>query len=270
MMIVRRLVPGLLCLLVTTACAVKSFTPPTGSGTPFPEFAAAFDEATRECRGVKTMSVTLSLSGRAGSTRLRGNVDAGFSAPGAVRLEGRAPFGRPVFILVTQDPANATLLLPRDNRVLRDTPAAAIVEALAGVSLDPDELRSVIAGCGFGAAAPSGGRVYGADMAVLDLPGSTQYLRRENGRWRLIAAARGPLTIEYRDVASSRPGTVRMTTASTVTESTSADLTMKLSDVNINVPFEADVFKIDITPGADPLTLDELRRAGPLGAAAPR
>ena len=45
---------------------------------------------------------------------------------------------------------------------------------------------------------------------------------------------------------------------------------MKLSDVNINVPLEADVFKIDIPPGADPLTLDELRRAGPLGAAAPR
>jgi outer membrane lipoprotein-sorting protein len=61
-----------------------------------------------------------------------------------------------------------------------------------------------------------------------------------------------------------------MTAASTATESASADLTMKLSDVNINVPLEADVFKIDIPPGADPLTLDELRRAGPLGAAAPR
>ena len=269
-MSVRRLLPFIPCLVLSSACAVKSFTLPSGPGTPFPEFAAAFDEATRECRDIKTISVTLSLSGRAGTTRLRGNVDAGFAAPGQMRLEGRAPFGRPVFILVARDATNATLLLPRDNRVLRGTPAAAIVEALAGVSLEPDELRSAIAGCGFGTAASSGGRGYGADLAVVDLPGARHYLRRENGRWRLMASVRGPLTIEYRDFSTSRPATVRMLTASNGSQDASTDLTMKLSDVNINVRLEAEVFNVEIPPSADPLTLDELRRAGPLGAAAPR
>ena len=266
----RHLLPCIPYLVLSSACAVKSFSPPAGPGTPFPEFAAAFDEATRECGGVKTMSVTLSLSGRAGTSRLRGNVDAGFAAPGKVRLEGRAPFGRPIFILVARDAGNATLLLPRDNRVLREAPAAAIVEALAGVALDPDELRSALAGCGFGTATPSGGRSYGADQLAVDLPAATHYLRRENGRWRLMASARGPLTIEYRDFATSRPATVQMKAAPTATQTAAADLTMKLSDMNINVPLEAEVFNVEVPPGADPLTLDELRRAGPLGAATPR
>lgn len=269
-MSLRRLLPFISCLALTSACAVKSFTPPTGAGTPFPEFAAAFDEATRECRGVKTISVTLSLSGRAGTSRLRGNVDAGFSAPAGLRLEGRAPFGRPVFILVARDKGNATLLLPRDNRVLRDAPAAAIVEALAGVSLDPDELRSAIAGCGFDGATPSGGRAYGADVAALDLGEGTQYLRRENGRWHLIASVRGPLTIEYRDFAGTRPQTIRMKSASNANQEAATDLTMKVSDVNINIPLGEEVFKVEIPTGADSLTLDELRRAGPLGGAASR
>ena len=264
-----RLLPCILPLVLISACAVKSFTPPVGSGTPFADSAVAFDDATRECRGVKTISATLSLSGRAGTARLRGNVDAGFSAPGEVRLEGRAPFGRPAFILVAKEAGSATLLLPRDNRVLREAPAAAIVEALAGVSLDPDELRSAIAGCGFGGT-PSGGRSFGSNMLVLDLPGATHYLQRDQGRWRLVASARGPLTIEYRDFTSSRPGTVRIKSTSSAAPAASADLTMKLSDVNINVALDAEVFKVEIPPGADPLTLDELRRAGPLGAPAPR
>ena len=85
-----------------------------------------------------------------------------------------------------------------------------------------------------------------------------------------MAATRGPLTIEYRDVASSRPSTVRMTTASDGHRVRVGGSDVKLSDVNINVPLEAEVFREDIPPGADPLTIDELRRAGPLGAAAPR
>jgi hypothetical protein len=270
MVSVRRLLPFLSCLALTSACAVKSFTPPTGSGTSFPEFAVAFDEATRDCRGVKTISVTLSLSGHAGTSRLRGNVDAGFSAPAELRLEGRAPFGRPVFILVARDAGSATLLLPRDNRVLREAPAAAIVEALAGVSLDPETLRSAISGCGFGGAAPSGGRAYGSNIVAVDLGDSTQYLRRENGRWRLIASIRGPLSIEYRDFAGPRPQTIRMRAASSKGQEASTDLTMRLSDVNINVPLEDEVFTVEIPAGADPLTLEDLRRSGPLAGDASR
>ena len=58
-----------------------------------------------------------------------------------MRLEGRAPFGRPVFIL-TSEQDRAVLTLPRDGRVLTGATAAAIVEALAGVPLDADALRT--------------------------------------------------------------------------------------------------------------------------------
>ena len=43
------------------------------------------------------------------------------------------------------------------------------------------------------------------------------------------------------------------------------DLTLRLSQVDINVPLDADVFQVDVPTDATPLTLDELRRAGPLG-----
>jgi outer membrane lipoprotein-sorting protein len=258
---VQRLTVSIL-LLVVSGCSARRFTPPSGPGTPFPAFAEAFEQATTACRAVKTMTATLGLSGRAGKQGLRGRIDAGFAAPSGLRLEGRAPFGRPVFILAARSDANATLVLPRENRVLRDAPPAAIVEALAGVSLGPAELRSAIAGCGVNGAAPSGGTAYGAWVAI-DVGEGTHYLRRIDDRWRLEASVRGPLTIEYRDFASNRPSTVRMQTTGATGVRT--DLRVTLSDVNTNVPLEAEVFTVEIPPGADTLTLEELRRAGPLG-----
>ena len=57
---------------------------------------------------------------------LRGRVLAGIAAPGRLRLEAVAPFGPPVFILAASG-TSATLLLPRDNRVLTGEPASAIL-----------------------------------------------------------------------------------------------------------------------------------------------
>ena len=232
---------------------------------PFAEYASAFEQATAACRGVNTITATLSLSGRAGEQKLRGQVDAGFAAPSEARLEGRAPFGRPVFILVARNDTSATLVLPRDNRVLGDAPPAAIVEALAGVALAPAELRAAIAGCGFGGAAADG-RLYGEWLAV-DTPGATHYLRRQGGRWRLLVSVRAPLVLEYQDFnALGRPSTVRIRTTDRAGDARATDMTLKLSDVSTNISLGPEVFRLDVPEGADPLTLDELRRAGPLGA----
>ena len=263
----RQLPLILLVAVLASGCGAKHFEAPTGAGTPFPDYAAALDEARASCRGVKTMKATLSLSGRSGATKLRGRVDAGLSAPGEIRLEGRAPFGRPVFILVARDSSNATLWLPRDNRVLRGAPPAAIVEALAGVALGPDELRFALAGCGFGGGPPSEGRSHGDWVAVYTKDGPTHYLKRADNRWRLLASTRQPLTVEYGDFASSRPATVRMWRNEPNASGRPTDLTVKLTDVELNVTLEAEVFRLDVPPEADPLTLDELRRAGPLGEA---
>src|SRR5262245_37505706 len=141
-------------LVALSACTPKAPLLPTGPGTPFPGFADAYKEATTACRDVKTITASMGLSGKAGNTKLRGRIDAGFAAPGRVRLEGIPPFGRPVFVLAADGP-RTTLVFTRDDRVLRDAPPDRIVEALAGVPVDADALRTIVAGCGFPDGAPS-------------------------------------------------------------------------------------------------------------------
>jgi len=243
-----------------SACGGKRVELPSGDGTPFPDAAAAYQAAVQECRGARTVTATLSLSGRAGSTRLRGDVDAGFEAPDKVRLEGRHPLGRPVFILGAGGPV-ATLLLPRDNRVLRSAATADIVEALVGLPLGGTALRSLVSGCGFGAADVSTGRAYSGGWVAVDSGDATTYLRQVDGRWRVLAATRSPLTVHYSAFGLGRASTLRLQ----ATGPSVADVTARLSDVNINVALDPTAFEVELPPGADPITLEELRRAGPLG-----
>jgi outer membrane lipoprotein-sorting protein len=251
---------GLLAAASLSACGSKAIDLPSGTGTPFADAAPAYAEAVKECRGVRTLQATLGLSGRAGSTTLRGNVDAGFEAPDRIRLEGRHPLGRPVFILVAGG-TRPTLYMPRDNRVLRDVAPASIVEALVGLPLTPGELRSLVSGCGFGAADPAEGRQYGGGYVAVETAGATTYLRRQDSAWHVVAATKAPLTVIYSAFAGGRAATLRV--ASTGNPRT--DLTVRLSDVNINVPMEDAAFAVDVPAAAQPLTIDELRRAGPLG-----
>ena len=251
---------ALLTALGVSACAPKRLELPAGPGTPYGDAAAAYETAVKECRGVRTLQATLALSGRAGTTTLRGNVDAGFEAPEMIRLEGRHPLGRPVFILVAGSD-DATLYMPRDNRVMRNVPPASIVEALVGLPLTPAELRSLVSGCGFGAAGPSQGREYPRGYVAVESGGALTYLRRQQGSWNVVAAARPPLAIHYSSFVAGRATVVRVIASG----SPKADLTVRLSDVNINVALDKGVFAVDVPAGAEPLTLDELRRAGPLG-----
>ena len=175
---------GVVAVLVSACGPPPRPALPTGSGTPFPGFAAAYDQATEDCRAVTTITAELALSGRAAGTKLRGRINAGFAAPDDIVLEGLAPFGKPVFVLVGRG-GQATLWLPRDERVLRGAPPAAIVEALAGVALTPSELRAAVAGCGLGVAAPTNGRMLEGDWAAVDSSAGTVYLRRVDGRWRV-------------------------------------------------------------------------------------
>jgi len=157
-----------------------------------------------------------------------------------------------------------TLVLPRDARVLRDAAPAAIVEALAGVALGPADLRALVAGCGLGAATPTAGRSYPDGWMAVDAGDTTTYLRQIEGRWRMGAATRGPLTIDYADFAGGRAATIHVRTMPSP-GGTAADLTLRVSQLEINVPLEAAAFAYEVPADWAPLTLDELRRAGPLG-----
>jgi hypothetical protein len=128
--LLRVLCACLLCALSVSACAPSPPSFPSGSGAPFAGFEAAYAEAVAECRSAHSVLAELGLSGRAGRDKLRGRINAGIAAPRDIRLEGVA-FGRPIFILAGHD-GQATLLLTREDRVVRNEPPAAIVQAWRG------------------------------------------------------------------------------------------------------------------------------------------
>lgn len=249
-------------LLCSVACAARLPPLPSGAGTPFADFPGAYAQATDSCRSVRTMAAVLEISGRAAGSRFpRAKIDAGFEAPGKVVLELPAP-GRPFFTFAVNG-GSATLLLQRDGRVLKDAPPADTLEALAGVSLAPDELRQIVAGCGFGGE-PAAGRTLSPHWTAIDTAGSVSYLQQVAGRWRLTAATRGPLEVRYADFVGGRPATIRLR-ANGSDRDRATDLTIRTSQVDINEPIAASAFEPEIPAGAKPMTLDELRRAGPLG-----
>jgi outer membrane lipoprotein-sorting protein len=254
------------CLLTTvcllTACAPRPPLLPSGTGTPFPDYQAAYDQATASCRGVKTITASMALSGQAGTMKLRGRIDAGFEAPARARLEGIPPFGKPVFVLVA-DGTRGTLVLLREDRVLRDAAPDQIVEALAGVRLGSDALRTAISGCGLKLGTPADGRAFPNGWTAVSLSDGAVYLRRNAGAWEVAASTSGAVTVTYSDYASGRPSTLRVRAESEGRPS--ADLTLRLSDVEINAPLDPRTFRVDLPEHPVPLTLDELRRSGPLG-----
>ena len=162
-----------LLLIISAAlsgCAAKRFEPPTGAGAPLPEFTRIFEEATKACRDVRTLTAEAGLSGRLAGQRLRGRLHMGLADDNSMRLELVAPFGPPGFILVAQG-GEGTLLLPRDNAVVKAAPATELIDALAGLSLSPDELRAVATGCVAPAAKPTGGQQYPNGLAAIALEG---------------------------------------------------------------------------------------------------
>ena len=266
----RRLVAHayvLASLLLIGACAISACAPaplrlPSGTGTPVPDVAALFERVTTPCRGIRTLTAEVALSGRAGERRLRGRLLAGFARPASIRLEAVAPFGPPAFILASQSDSTV-LLFPRDDRVLRDASVADILEALAGISLDADTLRAVLTGCVAANPKPIGGIAYdGGSIAVELEGGATAYLRTDDRGARIVAARHGQLIIEYADVTNGLPRALRIRSADA--QPVRADLTMSISQLETNTSLDPEVFNVDVPPDATPLTLEELRQAGPL------
>ncbi len=252
--------------LFATACGTPRVTLPSGTGTPFSDSISAYADAVRDCRDVQTLSASLSLSGRAGSAKLSARIDAGLAAPGRLRLEGypRIAFGgKPFFILVASG-SDATLVLTRDNRVLRGAPPSAIIEALTGVALEPDDMRALISGCGLANGQADDGRSFEHGWASVQAGSATVFLRQIETRWHIAGVRRSSLEIEYSDFSSGRPAAVRLHTTSS-TGVVAADLSIRISQVETNARLENAVFSVDVPKDAAPLTLDELRKAGPMG-----
>jgi len=258
----------LFSIAASAGCARNPPVLPTGTAAPFPDFAAPFAQATDHCRGVRTFAGVLEMTGRVGTSGVpRTRIEAGFADPDQIRLEAKAPFGRSVFVLVARQATEATLVLPRDKRVLSGAPADQIVEALTGVRFGANELRAIVSGCGPGLAEPRAARMYQGGWLAIDADERTFWLRQIDGAWRVVGASRGGIEIRYDQYQGDRPSIVRLRTTAAPAGAAS-DLTLRISDVDLNVPLGPEVFQVEIPPDAAPLSLEELRRSGPLGTEA--
>jgi hypothetical protein len=249
-----------------------------GPWTPAADVAPAFDQATRACGGARTFSAEVAVSGRAAGSRVRGRLIAGFERPGRVRLEGVAPFGAPAFVLAARD-TRAVLLLPREQRVVDGESVADVLEALTGLRRGADDLLALLAGCVVGAPAPGAWSRNAAGWGSVSLgAGVTAFLRQDGGEWRLMAAAHAggdaagrEWTVEYGEFVSGFPARIRLREqAGTAAGSEpGTDLTLRVSQREVNVPIVPAAFDVAIPPDARPMTLDELRSRGPLADGAP-
>ena len=248
--------------MAATACApggLPRITLPTGPAVARADYAAPFAAATNGCRGVSALTADLALSGSAGRQRLRGHVIAGF-APEALRLEGVAPFGSPVFILAAEH-GRGTLLLPRDRRVVQSAPSDEILEALVGVKLSPNDLLAVLTGCVKAGAAPVSAKTYGSDWLAVELNGgATAYLHRKDADWPLVSAALEGLQIDYGSRVDGLPQQVRIRT-SDPRQTPQVDLQVRLASFEKNPAIEPAAFSVVVPPGTSPITLEELRES---------
>jgi hypothetical protein len=256
----RRALAAAAVALALSACAARMPPRPTGTTTPDPAAVEAFTNATRACRGFKTLTAELALSGRAGGERLGGRVHAGLESGGAVRLEGIAPFGGPVFILAGRN-ERATLLLLREQRVLKETAVADVLERLTGLALGADDLRLMVSGCLADNATPTDGRQWpGGWQAVALGPDRVAYLRSRQGQIVVVAADYGPWRIDYAGHTNGYPRIVRVRRSG----DTTTDVTARVGQLEVNTEIDPRAFILEIPSDADPMTLDELRSVAPL------
>lgn len=243
--------------LALASCAARTPPRPGGTATPDPNAAASFDAATASCKGFRSIEGELALSGRAGGERVRGRILTGLEAGGAVRLEAPAPFGAPFFILAGRD-ERATLVLPREKRVMKDTEVSAVLERLTGLTLGADDLRLIVSGCLVENASPSDGRQWpGGWQAVTIGSERVAYLRHTQGRPVLVAADYGPWHVDYSEHMSGFPRRVRI-------RSGDIDITARVEQLEVNTQINPRAWSVDVPSDAEPMTLDELRSIAPL------
>lgn len=257
-----RAIPVLLAALLAASCAAPLMKLPAGPGSSVVDAHDAVADATSACRAVSTITAEVAAAGSVGGQRFRARLSVGLASPASARLEAAAPFGAPMFILVATG-NDATLLLPHDGRVLEHGRPDTVLEAIAGIPLDASDLRTALTGC---ASAPDGAtaRALGDDWRMVPDGPNQIYLRHEKqtGRWRLVATVHnspGAWRAEYRDFQDGLPRSIRFVD----TSASRFDLRLTLSQVELNTPLGPDVFRVQIPRDADPITIDELRRARP-------
>jgi hypothetical protein len=227
--------------------------------TPATDAREALAEATLSCRRITTLTAEIGVSGSVEGRRVRGRMIAGVAKPASARLEAVAPFGAPLFIFVARG-REATLLLPRDGRVLEHGRPDEVLEAATGVPLDPPALGAALTACALNPSV-DGARAIGDDWRVLHDGDGDVYLRRQPSAapWHIVATVRPDWRADYSDFQTDLPRAIRLTG----TDRGRFDLRLALSQVEINPALGDEAFGVQVPRSATPITLDELRHSRP-------
>lgn len=248
------------CLLLSSACATRVFVPPAAPVTPDPNAAAIWSEVTTRCRDTQRYVAGMRVNGWAGANRERlapPTMHGAVTRTDDIYLEIPVP-GGPVLQMAGRG-GEVTVLLPRDRRAMRGA-TREIVAALTGLDWGPRELLDVLTGC----VAPTAGNVSGGRtgrlLHVRLSPSADAWLRESSGRWQLHAARVDGWLLEYRRHDVFWPAEIRVTASSP----TPLDLTFTLTTQQANIDVPDTAFALAVPGDYTPLTLEELRAAGPL------
>jgi hypothetical protein len=241
------------------ACAPKvRLALPAGTGTPLTDVSAAEQAARASCQAHPAVTADLRLSGRIDGDRVRGTLQVGV-ARDAMRLEGLAPFGGPVFVLAAR-PGQAVLLLPRESAVARGSSSPELLDAVVGVALSPADLLAIVSGCGVADWQVRGGGTFDDVWTRLDLDGGRViWLQaKPGGPPVLVAAADGRWQIEYTRTGTGWPTAIRLrSVAGAASGQTDAVFALDAPEALAALPDGA--LDVDVPAGAREVSLGDLR-----------
>ena len=246
-----------------TACAASIDQIRVPSGTPVfvSEHEAIWDDLSRPCRSVRSVDLVVMFRGYTGQRSFRRTrARAAVKRPGFLRLEGMAPFGAPAFILIAT-PDDATLLLPRERQVVRDASASDLLYFLSGLSLEPDDVHALLTGCVIQDGVSLSARAYGDDWVAIDLSGgATVYFRRSDVTPVISIGTLGDLVVEYSEHVRGLPRKLRI---QTVDASSPTDLTIELSQVNVNIEINPEAFEASVPATFSSVAFDDFQLQSP-------
>jgi hypothetical protein len=143
--------------------------------------------------------------------------------------------------------------------VLDDTPVAEVIGHLTGLALGADDLLDALAGCP-GSGVIGNGRQWPGGWAAVDAgDGTTVFLRQQTGAWQVAAIDGRGWRADYRLVQSGFPREVRLRS-----DDGRVDLVASVQQLEVNTEIDAAAFAVEIPPGTEMMTLDQLRSVAPL------
>jgi hypothetical protein len=250
---------ALSCGFALQACATRGFVRPIGTVTSVPddEAFAAWESATRACADVRVFNAEIRPSGRLAGTRVRAtSLFLAVTAAGQIGLE--VSVANQTEFVIKGDAMRATLVLPRENRVVT-APAADILDALVGLDAGPERLLSIFSGCvAIERAIVRADRIGG--LLRITTPDAVAFLRVDQGIWRLVAGEFAGWLVDYRRFDAHGPAAIGI--QSPEGREPAVNLTMTVRDARLNPDLLPAAFTAIVPPGFEPADVRDLRLLG--------